>query len=336
MAGIGFATVPALYWLNRFNWRQVFKVGLLAGIALNLASAVTVDLLPLTVIRFFCGLSSGTIVAVCLTSFGLTRRPDRNYALWVAAQLLIGAFGLAILPHVMPQLGVKVVFLTLAAVLCIAMFFLQYVPVGQVTQAATEGRKSAGLNANSIIKIALGVAGLYLFYVALSGIWAYIERIAVSANIASNHIGYVLAIASILGIAGALSASLLDVRLGRFLPTVAGVATIVGGMFLLLGVGPASSGALLFFASGAFLFKYAWTFILPYFLAAISSQDKSGRAIVIANIFVGGGLASGPAIAAQFIDGGGYMPLITMGVACMLACFMLFLPLILGRNLVRQ
>ncbi|RLA52512.1 MAG: hypothetical protein DRR42_07345 [Gammaproteobacteria bacterium] len=333
MAGIGFATIPALFWLPRFSWHLVFKISLLATIALHIASALTGDFTQLLAIRFFCGLGSGTIVAVCIVCFGLTRHPDRVYALWVAGQLLIGAFGLAVLPHVMPEWGIKVVFFSLAATSGAALLFLKYIPSSiEAAQPITGAKHHAHLGTKSTGKIALGIAGLYLFYVALSGVWAYIERIGVSAELTPEHIGYILAIASILGIAGALTASVLDTRWGRLVPTAFGLVIIVTGLLALSGVNSVNTSAAALFILGAFTFKYAWTFILPYFLASISSQDKSGRAIVIANIFVGAGMASGPAIAAQFITGESYTSLITMGIICMLVCFLLFLPLILSKR----
>ena len=329
MAGIGFATIPAMFWLNRISWRSVVKFSLITSIMLQIFSAYTTEYEMFMTIRFLSGLCSGTIISVCLACFGYTLKPDRSYAFWVAVQLLIGAIGLAIFPQIIQQSGVKIVFYALAVSLSIALYFVKYIPVSLSNKSDNSIENHQVHNTNSIVKIAMGIAGLFLFYIALSGLWAFIERIGVSGGLEPMTIGYILAIASIFGIAGALTASMIDTRWGRLIPISIGVVILVIGMLMLLNVKSDQLNVTIFFVSGALLFKYAWTYILPYFLAAISGQDKSGRSIIITNIFVGGGMASGPAIAVQFIQGDNYSTLITLGIGCMIGCFLLFLPLII-------
>lgn len=341
LAGLAFATLPALWWLNRLNWQLVVTIGLTFTVVLNLISAWTVDYQQFLIVRFLCGLSGGTVVAVCLASFGLTRRPDRTYAMWVALQLIIGAVGLAILPHVLPLYGIKIIFIPLAIFVATGIPFLRHFPVGANIhmEAANQG-SSKGKPPLPVLKIGLGILGVYVFYVSLTGVWTYIERMGLTASLTEKNIGYVLAVSSIMGIAGAVTASILDTRFGRFLPTAIGMFLILAGLFLLYASNTLTFRNVILYSAGAFLFKYTWTFILPYFLAAIASQDPSGRAIVINNFFAGAGMASGPLVAAQFINNGDYVPVVVLGIVCMILCFVFLLPLILvgqsSKKLVRN
>lgn len=67
--------------------------------------------------------------------------------------------------------------------------------------------------------------------------------------------------------------------------------------------------------------------MLPYLLGSITAIDASGRIILLANIMIGGGLAIGPAVAANLLGSTGYRPVVWMGLGFMSLCFFLFLPL---------
>jgi predicted MFS family arabinose efflux permease len=69
------------------------------------------------------------------------------------------------------------------------------------------------------------------------------------------------------------------------------------------------------YAAAAFLFKFAWTFALPFILASLAAADRSGRLINAANMVIGGGLALGPLLAGHLIQAGGLNPMLAAGFA---------------------
>jgi hypothetical protein len=69
------------------------------------------------------------------------------------------------------------------------------------------------------------------------------------------------------------------------------------------------------YAVAAFLFKFAWTFALPFILASLAAADRSGRLINAANMVIGGGLALGPLLAGHLIQAGGFAPMLATGFA---------------------
>jgi len=327
MAGMGLATVPALVWLNRLNWRKVALVALLLNAVCHLISALLDNYHGLLAARFCAGLFAGSAMSVCLASLGLTREKDRNFGFWVVGQLVLGAAGLALLPRVTAQWGVQWVYLFAAVCVALLSAFVGLLPQGPPRGQHQETEAATRLSGDQLLKAILGITAVYSFYAALSGVWAYLERIGFVSGLGADEIGQYLSIASLAGVAGALSASCFGHRFGRSGPVSLGFVVIFGSLLMLLGEIPA-----LRYLLAACLFKYAWTFILPFVLAALSAIDSSGRVIVTTNIFIGGGLATGPALAATLIEGQYYTPIIWFGMTGMLLSFLFVLPLIARRN----
>lgn len=326
MAGMGLATLPALWWINRLNWRQVARVALLITVAGNLLSASLDSFSAFLLVRLLTGFAAGTAMSVCLAAIGLTRDPDRVFGLWVVGQLIIGAAGLALFPHILALGGFPSIFVLLAAALFALSFFMGHLPAGGASGNERAAQRPAQLVKNRLLLAACGVFGVLCFYVGLSGIWAFLERIGVASELEGGFISYTLSLASLAGIAGALTASAMSSRWGRLLPTLAGFCVILLSFALLL-----SKLTDTRYLIAACLFKYAWTFVLPYLLGSITAIDISGRSILLANIMIGGGLAIGPAIAGSLMGGGGYQQVIWLGLVFMGMCFVLFLPLVTRR-----
>jgi hypothetical protein len=69
-------------------------------------------------------------------------------------------------------------------------------------------------------RAALGILATLAFYISLSGVWTFIGQIAQQSGIDAQQSGNIFAIATLLGVAGAGSASLIGRRLPR--PAAAG------------------------------------------------------------------------------------------------------------------
>ena len=56
------------------------------------------------------------------------------------------------------------------------------------------------------------------------------------------------------------------------------------------------------YAIAALLFKFTWTFVLPFILARVAGLDNSGRLMNSINLVIGGGMAAGPALAGALLQ----------------------------------
>lgn len=319
LGAMSLATLPACWWLKRLNWRVAALLAALLFIGANLLSMLADSYNTLLALRFASALAGGSLMIICLASAAVTANPSRVYGLWVMGQLVVGAIGLAVLPGLFERFGLGACYLILAALMTLLLPLTRCFPAGSPAPQAVDPTAPPG----SRWKAALGIGAILAFYISLGGVWTFIGGISAQAGISAQHSGEVLAIATVMGIAGAACASLIGARLPRQALLLAGYGLMATAVLLLLG-----QPALLRFAVAALLFKFTWTFLLPLILACLADLDRSGKLMNASNLMIGGGLAIGPAIAGRLIEGsGGFTALLLGGalitllsLALMLSC----------------
>ena len=324
LAAMSLATLPSYYWLSRWNWRRVAFAAAGAFVLVNLLSAYSLDFHALLWLRALSALAGGTLMVICIASASGSAQPDRVYGLWVSGQLVLGALGLWVLPGLFAMAGLKALHLSLALLmgLCLPL-------AGCFPSAAARPRAQAALGtAGSVLPGVFGVSAVLLFYVGLSAVWTFIGSIAAAADIDAPSSGQILSIATVLGILGSLCATLIGARWSRRVPLLGGYAVMAAAVVLLMG-----SPEIGRFAVAALLFKYAWTFVLPFILATLASFDQRGRLMSTVNLVIGGGLALGPMLAGPILERAEGMGLVLLGSACclLLSCLMLMLGQLLNK-----
>ena len=306
LGAMSLATLPAWWWLKRVDWRTAALIAALLFIVANLLSMRADTYAALLALRCTSALAGGSLMILCLASAATTANPSRVYGLWVMGQLVVGALGLIVLPGLFERFGLNACYLILAGLMSLLLPLARAFPAGNATAPANHGPSLPG----SRWKAALGVGAVLAFYISLGGVWTFIGALGASVGISPQHSGEVLAIATVMGIAGAASASLIGGRLPRAMLLLGGYALMATAVLLLLG-----EPALLRFALAALLFKFTWTFILPLVLACLADLDHSGKLMNASNLVIGGGLAIGPAIAGRLIEASGGFTLLLLGAA---------------------
>lgn len=306
LGAMSLATLPAWWWLKRVDWRAAALIAALLFIVANLLSMRADTYAALLALRCTSALAGGSLMILCLASAATTANPSRVYGLWVMGQLVVGALGLIVLPGLFERFGLNACYLILAGLMTLLLPLARAFPAGNATAPASHDPSLPG----SRWRAALGVGAVLAFYISLGGVWTFIGALGASVGISPQHSGEVLAIATVMGIAGAASASLIGGRLPRAMLLLGGYALMVAAVLLLLG-----EPALLRFALAALLFKFTWTFILPLVLACLADLDHSGKLMNASNLVIGGGLAIGPAIAGRLIEASGGFTLLLLGAA---------------------
>jgi len=319
LAAMSLATLPSYFWLPRWNWRRVAFVASGVFILVNLVSAFSIDFHALLVLRALSALAGGTLMVLCIASASASSQQDRVYGLWVSGQLILGALGLWILPLLFAMAGLKALYLSLAVLMALCMPLAGCFPVGATAPAQAQRPGDAPSHR---LPGVFGVLAVLLFYVGLSAVWTFIGSIASAASIDAPSSGQILSIATVLGILGALCATLIGSRWPRQMSLLAGYSMMGAAVLLLLG-----EPNLFRFALAALLFKYAWTFVLPFILATLASFDRQGRLMSTVNLVIGGGLALGPMIAGPVLESSLGMSAVLLGSACclVLSCLALLL-----------
>lgn len=292
LGGMSLATVPAWWWMRRISWRKVALGAVGVFLLANLLSAAVTRYEPLLLVRFAASLAGGTLMILCISCAAATANPSRTYAFWVLGQLLLGIAGLLALPPLFAVVGLKAAYLGLAAIAALALPLVGAFPARfKAAECGAAGRRV------SLARRLQAVLAVLLFYISLSAIWTFIGGIGHDAGLTPVRSGQVLAAATLFGIIGAGAAALRGTGRRDSVPVLLGYTLLALSIILL-----ADSPQLGRFALAALLFKFTWTFVLPFILARVARLDRDGRLMNSINLVIGGGMALGPAIAGALLQ----------------------------------
>jgi predicted MFS family arabinose efflux permease len=297
LGAFSLATVPAYLWLRRLNLRTASYLFTAVVIAGNAVSGFMDDFGLLIVVRVITSLAAGSITVIILTLSGKTANPSRAFGIFVVFQLAMGAVILAVFPTLYAGLGVAAIYWTLAGLAALCLLVIRQIDGEALRSAPSETANTT--TKVPVLRAAAGMVAVLLFYVALSGVWSFMASISAGSGIDLSSSSLVLSLATVAGILSALVATALGDTPRRRLFLIAGYAGMAISVALLFG-----APGLARFAFAAVIFKFAWTFILPYLLSALS--DLGGRHLMnTTNLMIGTGFAIGPIASGALIESGG-------------------------------
>lgn len=328
LSGAACSTFPALYWISRYDWRKVLWFSLVTMIICDVASAMVEAPWLFGAVRFVGGLGVGTVMAATLLTCGMMRRQERVLSFWMMGQIIFAAGVLAAMPFILSAIGIKGLYLCLAAVLVILMFAVPFMPRG-----GGEAKRLSWRELPTVTKkfAPMGLIGLLFFFIAMGGVWNFFERLGDAAGFHREFIGFTLAGVSAVGVLGSISSAWLGLRWGRLTPFLLGIAVLGLSMILLYDLSSPSQ-----FILAAFLFKFGWWFVSPYILANITTFDASGKLITMTNFVIAFGQALGPLVVGFMlvqpspgsIEKLSFAPAIDVGLVCLILCLALFISII--------
>ncbi|PAW17456.1 MFS transporter [Klebsiella pneumoniae] len=282
LGAMSLATLPAWWWMSRLDWRRVALTAGVVFLAANLASAVVTQYETLLAARFIASLAGGTLMILCISCAAGTPNPSRVYAFWVLGQLLLGMLGLLALPDLFATFGLKVVYLILAAImLCclplVSAFPPRFQPLSvsrQQPSTALWRQALACWRAHFLYQPQRRV-DLYRHHRQRGGAEPDAGRSGAGGGDGLRHYRRG-------------GAALRGTRRADRLPVWLGYGLLIVSVGLLIG-----QPLLVRYAIAALLFKFTWTFVLPFILARVAGLDNSGRLMNSINLVIGGGMAAG-------------------------------------------
>ncbi|VAW02036.1 hypothetical protein MNBD_ALPHA01-1829 [hydrothermal vent metagenome] len=320
LIGAALSTFSTLFLIGRVSWHRILYCSLAIIIFCYLLSVVITSIDVLMTVRFISGLALGTVMTLTIVVSGMMKNQERAFGFWSLGQIIFAVISFAIFPLIFPVIGLQGFFVIMAVMMSALLFPVRFMP----RAGRAEHNKGFGGIPVKTKKLApFGLLALFLFYAAIGGVWAYVERIADQAGFKADLIGYILSISSLAGVVGAAAATWVSKRYGRFLPSLCGYLLIAAGMLLLFGL-----ESVLFYTLASLIFKFSWWFTAPYLLANMTNLDPSGRIAIIVNFVVACGMGLGPALAALVLDytmsANGvydYNAVIIFGVLCLFISF---------------
>ncbi len=319
LAGFTVVSASAVAWISKFSWRNstlIFLVSLIVACVM-MSQVQGFELLMLTLAVM--GGAAGGAFAVATRVISGVKKTDRAFGLKLLAEQIVGAGLMFTIPvFVLPLWGLD------GFAFCVAVLFLFlglsafWLPSNSKDQSQLllSGEKRGR------VLVWLGLLGIIVFMLGLSGLWAFIERIASREGLADADIGAMLSVGLLFGAVGAALSALIGDKLGHVIPHIFG-STLLLICFLLL----AKEFRVMEFGVAASLFSGMWTFLLAYQMGSVARYDKDLRMTVLIAPAVALGATLGPGIAGSLVDSSGYGSVLVMAAISVIVAPVIFLTL---------
>lgn len=318
--GFMVSVISALFWFHRIPFRLI-SVGSYLLLSAALVSGAFFDTPTLSAVTLLvAGAAAGSLYALGVTIVSSTDQPDRNFGLVLASQQLLAGVLLFTVPGlVLAQWGFVGLNFSLATVTALLGISSVWIPPGagvDLQRVSNQPRESI----SSLQPIILGLVALAVYFAALSGVWAFLERLAGIRGLTVVQIGDALAIAMLGGVVGGVGAAIIGARWGRIVPLIVSTIVFVGVLFFYN-----REFSEMAFVVATLIFLTFWNFILAYQWAIVSELDGEGRYSVLIPAAQAFGAILGPIVAGLIIMSDGYQALLWSTSAVVVVCLVPFL-----------
>jgi len=315
----------AILLVKHLPWRKTCFVLLSGLIVADVASCFVVQFWPLLLLRAGHGLMGGLSVGIGLAIMARTHNPDRSFGYLLLVQYGLGGLCVMVIPPLVPEWGMPLVFGTLIAFTSITLLMLPFLPDYAPTTQAALSRSSLRSSWQQALPL---WAGIFLFQGANMALNAYIIGIGEHNRLALGFISTVLGWASWIALLGCLFVILLSQRFRRGPLLACGlvVAIFANAAFLF------SDWAMVYISANV-VSAVCWSFCVPYFFGYSAQIDPSGQLATATGLASKLGLASGPLMAALIVGEQNYDQLIVIASVALLAGLVVMTPLLRARTL---
>jgi MFS family permease len=322
MAGVGVSAFIVAAFGGAWNRRRVILMGATLGILGSLGPVFSEAYLPILLCRLLAGIGCGLIASIVLAVIGTTRDPDRTFGLYYMLSYASAALLMPTAVWTILRFHVAGGYILIALLLCVV-----YVTVHRIPATYTGLREDGTKHILPPFPLMSGVLSLGLsliFWIGFGGIWAFVERLGVTAGLDHAAIGGVLSFSQIAAFAGAMTASLLHTKFGRTPILAASIGFAILGVIM---VGWASSISV--FTVGVLIFGFIWPLFLAYLGGSMAMLDPAGRIVAMSVTSQTVGMAVGPALAGVLAGMFGYVSIAILGIVCFALALALLPPLML-------
>ena len=326
MAGVALATVLVALVSARIDWRWLTAMSLLIATAGNAWSALQLHGGHLEAARFVAGLGHGGVISLSFTFVGLTRRVDRNLAIYLVSLLTYSAVGIWLAPTLFAHVGLGPIFGAFAIATAGSLLVVRYLPAS--SSARTEASPHARQLGASLLIIAL--LSVLAYNIAQGIAWGILFLVGTGAGHSEQVVANALLASDAAAVAGALAALFLAERVRRASAIVLGILGGAACIALLPG-----SSALAIYVVAVCGFNLLWNFVMPFIFGAVCDMDTRGRMMTPAIAVQMIGLGAGPLLSAPLIDRGSYTHAEWLCIACFLAS-LVFLAVPLSAHAARR
>ena len=297
MLGVAAATIALALPGLSIDWRKLLMVALSIAALGNLLSALLVNSSSIWAARLIAGIGHGAIISLSFSFVGLTRKVDRNLAIYLTVLLTYGAIGIWLLPSFLDSAGFTGLFGGFSALLLVGLLTVNKVP------RSVNERIAVPDTARDLPRplLVTALAGVLSYNLAQGIAWAVLFLIGIGAELGEQSVAGALFLSQVLAIGGALGSVFLAGLISRRAAIIFGI--LGGASCIALLIGKPSAIVFLLAVCG---FNILWNFVLPFVLAAVGEMRTNGRMVGSAIAMQMLGLGLGPFLAGMLTDGSSY------------------------------
>lgn len=320
--GLAISTLLCALFINKLDIKKIAVLGIVIALIANVLSNFCTAVEGLLWSRLVAGLGEGLLVTAGMTALAKTANPDRWFAIYTGAAVVLQAAGLFLLPSVIQQWQLFGVLLCFIILLILALFFIRYLP--NKTDVIRENSLNSPETSNAKLSrnLVFGVFAILSFYISIGAVWTYIAGIGTAAGFSFEWVSTALSISMIGGFIGAVLLALM----GRM--ATGSVILIVSGLIMLL---------CLYFLDLDFnksqytwtliIYSVVWSVIASRLFSLIATADKSGRFITASQPMLNIGFALGPLMASGLIVKFSYSGVLALAAVSLLVSILCIIPL---------
>ena len=281
-------TSTAGFWVRRFNWRKLLKLGFLAMI-IGLSSCVLAESFAVAQISLaLVGVGAGLLFPISFTIASEMKNTDRVFAVKLTAEQLVPAAMLFLLTSSFLLVDAYAdLFLIILLGVIVGSLSILLVP-DNMRQPESRVRSNDGKRGNLLLAI-FALTGLLINFSGFAGIWAFLERIASSSRLDPEFTERWIAIGLVTSGVGPLCVAFIGERLDRRVAIAAASTMTVFCLLLLSGETTEFK-----YAAALFLLPLAFYFSISYMLAIVAEVDYNGKVSSLMSFVLAVGAISGP------------------------------------------
>jgi len=297
MTAIALGSVLFAKLITKIPLLQIALVGAVVALIGAALSIVVQDYNFLLMSRSVTGLGEGAMLAVASASLASFKDPDKAYGKINIVAILFGSAAVFSLPITAKYFSIEHnVFPTIFVGIAILSLLIPFMPKDLNHD---EGHLSSAPVAHDVLswKLLSLIIGVFIVSVTTGAMWSFYYLLGDRAGLNEEQIHNAVAIAALISVFGALLATLIGAKFGRFLPITLGIIVLTIAIAAM-----SHSHHPLVFRIGAVLIVAGTYFLVPYFLGYAAAQDPSGRdAAIVAGSFLLTG-AVGPYLGGFIIE----------------------------------
>ena len=283
--------------LERFSMLLIASIGVAVSLTGAASSIVVQDYDLLLLSRSITGFGEGAMLTVASASLANFRDPDRAYGIINISAILLSSSAVFSLPVTARYFGMEYnIFPTIFVIIAVLSLFMPLLPRSTGLRQSHVSGKPPGHGIFSLKLLSL-IAAVFIVSVGAGAMWSFYYLLGDKAGLNEDQIHYAVGIAAVVSVFGALLATLIGTKFGRFLPITIGIVVLIVAINAM-----SHWHHPLIFRFGAAMNVVGMYFLLPYFLGYAAEQDPSGRdASVTAGAFLLTG-AVGPYLGGYIIE----------------------------------